>query len=183
MIDGLPPSGMINRETFLSLTSLSHLTHLSYFQGNVLILRYIQITWWKMVPKINHLSGPVWHLNAVIKWYRFISATFHHIYVYTTSIHIAQHLESRSKSEMKNSSLKSKPNRTVMMLMSKEKHFKKLLLRNNCWLKNSYVYLGNMVYSLILFLHSLLILDSYQLTLLNDVFCLSPAAQRDLALF
>lgn len=77
MIDGLQPSEMINRETFLSLTYLSHLTHLSNFQGNVFILKYIQRTCWKRVPKVSHLPGAVWHLNAVIKWHRLISAASH----------------------------------------------------------------------------------------------------------
>lgn len=79
MIDGLLPSRMINRETFLSLTSLSHLTQLSNFQGNVFILQYIQRTCWKGVPKVNHLSGAVWHLNAAIKWYRLMSAASPHV--------------------------------------------------------------------------------------------------------
>lgn len=79
MIDGLLPSGMINRETFLSLTSLSHLTHLSNFQGSVFILKYIHRTCWKRVPKVNHLPGAAWHLNAVVKWYRLISAASHFI--------------------------------------------------------------------------------------------------------
>lgn len=77
MIDGLLPSEMINRETFLSLTSLSHLTHLSNFQGNVFILKYIQRTCWKRAPKVSHLPGAAWHLNAVIKGYRLISAASH----------------------------------------------------------------------------------------------------------
>lgn len=87
MIDGLLPSGMINRETFLSLTSLSHLTQLSNFQGNVFILQYIQRTCWKGVPKVNHLSGAVWHLNAAIKWYRLMSAASPHCSPHHFSTH------------------------------------------------------------------------------------------------
>jgi len=133
----------------------------------------------KWYQRFNHLSGPVWHLNAVIKWYRLMSETFHHIYVYIISVLMVQHLQSRSRSGMKNSLLKLKSKRSVIMLMSREKHFKSLILRNSCWLKNTCLSLGNMVYSLLLFLHSLLILDFYWPTLLNDAFYLSPTAQRE----
>lgn len=68
------------------------------------------------------------------------------------------------------------------MLMSKEKHIKWLLVRSSCCLEDSYLSLGSKVYTLLLFVNSLLILDSYQLTFLSDVLCLSKAAQRDLTL-
>jgi len=52
-----------------------------------------------------------------------MSETFHHIYVYIISVLMVQHLQSRSRSGMKNSLLKLKSKRSVIMLMSREKHF------------------------------------------------------------
>lgn len=156
MIDGLLPSRMINRETFLSLTSLSHLTHLSNFQGNVFILKYIQRTCWKGFQR----SISPWCCVAFKYSHKMIRTHISNLspcIVYTTSVHMAQNLESRSRSDLANSLLKLNPKGPVIMLMRKEKHFKRLLLRNSSCLKSSYLCSGNTVYSLFPFLHSLMI--------------------------
>lgn len=106
MIDGLLPPGMINRETFLSLTSLSHLTSVKFPKQCF----HIEVHWKNVLEKGS--KGQSWCCLAFKCSHKMIETHISNLSpykVYTTSVHTAQNLESGSRSELKNSLLKLKP--------------------------------------------------------------------------